>query len=502
MLRNVSKDIEITLDYIKGRFKDCDDLIYRRLEIGQDYGVKLAFLMIDGLVGTKDVADFAIENLVLEGDMDVLGLESYKDSIIDYLTKKGVTSADIKEEEDMEVILNMIMSGDTVLIIDGIDTAIIIASRGWASRSVSEPVTETVIRGPREGFTENLRTNTALVRRRIKDTRFKIKQYSIGVRSKTNVALLYIEDIVDDKLLNEVKKRILNIDIDAILDSSILEHLIEDDYLSIFPQVENTERPDSVAASLYEGRVALIVDNSPFVLLMPATIGTLLQSSEDHYNRWLETSVVRVIRIIAVLLSLLGSGLYISIISYHPGLLPSTLLYYIAASRINVPFPAVIEAGLMELTMEIIRQAGTRISGPIGSTVGIVGGLIIGQAAVEAGIVSNLMIIVVALTTICSFAIPSYELASALRVCKFGFIVLAGVLGLYGVMIGIILIISHLVILNSFGVPFSSPISGLGIEEGDLKDTLVKAPIQRLWLRPGYTHPKDKCRMGRLKRDE
>lgn len=502
MLRNVSKDIEISLGYIKERFRDCEDIIYRRLELGKDYGTKVAFIMIDGLVGTTDVVDFAIENLVQDGDLNILGLESYKDELVAYLTREGLTSADVKEETDIEILLYMIMSGETVLLIDGMETAIILASRGYPSRSVSEPVTEAVIRGPREGFTESLRTNTALVRRRIRDTRFKIKMYSVGRRSKTSVALMYIEDIVDDKLLSEVKKRVLDIDIDAVVDSSILEHLIEDDYLSIFPQVENTERPDSVAASLFEGRVALIVDNSPFALILPATIGTLLQSSEDHYNRWLETSVVRIVRIAALLISALGSGIYISIISFHPGLLPSTLLYYIAASRINVPFPAVIEASIMEFTMEIIRQAGTRISGPIGSTIGIVGGLIIGQAAVEAGIVSNLMIIVVALTTICSFAIPSYELASAFRVCKFAFIFLAGTLGLYGVMIGIIILISHIVILNSFGIPFSSPLSGLGIEEGDLKDTLVKAPLQRLWMRPGFTHPKNKRRMGKVKRDE
>lgn len=206
MLRNVSKEIDITLDYIKGRFKDCDDLIYRRLELGEDYAIKLAFIMIDGLVNTTDVVDFALENLVREGDLNVLGLESYKDKLMDYLTRQGLTSAEVKEEKDIEIILDMIMSGETVLLIDGLETAIILSSRGFPSRSVSEPVTEAVIRGPRDGFTESLRTNTALVRRRIKDTRFKLKMYSVGSRSKTSVVLMYIEDIVNDKLLSEVKK--------------------------------------------------------------------------------------------------------------------------------------------------------------------------------------------------------------------------------------------------------------------------------------------------------
>ncbi len=499
MLKNIVEDIDKNLEYIKERFRDCEDVIYREMEVGRDKKVKIAIIMIDGLTNKVDIQDFAIENLLIEKQPDTVDV--YKETILEYILREGISNAEVKEEHDFEKVLNFLMSGETLLLIDGVDIALIIGSRGWAARSIGEPVTEAVIRGPRDGFTETLRTNTTLIRRRIKDTNLKLRMYKVGRRSQTDVALMYIEDIVNEDLLNEVKKRLKDVDIDAVLDSSILEHLIEDNALSPFPEIENTERPDSAAASLSEGRVVLVVDNSPFVLMIPATLGTLMQSSEDHYNRWLETSVVRIIRLMGVLLSFLGPGLYIAITSYHPGLLPTRLLYYLAASRINVPFPAVVEATIMELTMELIRQAGTRISGPIGSTIGIVGGLIIGQAAVEAGIVSNLMIIVVALTTIASFTIPSYELASALRVLRFAFIALAGVLGLYGIMLGIILVGSHLVILDSFGVPYSAPYSGLGIEEGDLKDTLFKAPVQSLRQRPGFTHPKNKWRMKR-KKDE
>lgn len=493
MLETLDKDLEINLEYIKERFKDCDDVIYRRLEIGKENKIKIAFVLIDGLASKDQISDFAIENLITE--LDLINIEDYKNTFLDFVTKDGISNTEVSEEKEFENMFNLLLSGETILLMNGIDTGIIIGSRGWIMRSINESVTEAIIRGPRDGFTETLKVNTTLVRRRIKDTKFKIKMYKVGRRSQTDVAILYIDDIVDPNLLIEVKKRIKDVDIDAILDSSILEHLIEDNYLSPFPQIENTERPDSVAASLYEGRIALIVDNSPFALVIPATLGTLLNSSEDNYNRWVETSAVRIIRLLAVFLSFLAPALYIAITAYHPGIIPTRLIYYLAASRINVPFPAVVEASLMEITMELIRQSGTRISGPIGSTIGIVGGLIIGQAAVEAGIVSNLLIIVVAITTISTFAIPSYELASALRLAKFGFIVLAGLLGLYGIMIGIILMGSHLVIMTSFGVPITAPYSGLGIEEGDLKDTFVKAPIQRLWLRPGFTNPQNKKRM-------
>ncbi|WFA08515.1 spore germination protein [Tissierella sp. Yu-01] len=501
MLKTVSRDIEQNIDYLKARFKDCDDLIYRRIEVGKDIKRKFAFVSIDGLANKDEVSQFVIERLISESEIDEGELDVFKDELLEFIAKEGISSADIKEEGNFEKLIDLVLSGETLFFIDGTDKAIVVSTRGWALRSINEPQTETVVRGPRDGFTETLRTNTALVRRRIKDTRFKIKMTKVGRRSKTDVAILYIEDIADDNLVKEVKRRLDSVDIDAVVDSSILEFLIEDDYKSPFPQMDNTERPDSVAASLYEGRVALIVDNSPFVLVMPGTLGTLMQSTEDYYSRWIEGLLMRIIRFIAAILTLLSPALYISVTAYHPGLLPTKLVYFVGASRINVPFPAVVEATLMELTMELIRQAGTRISGPIGSTIGIVGGLIIGQAAVEAGIVSNLMIIVVAITTIATFAIPSYEFGTALRICKFGFILLAGVLGLYGVMIGVILLFSHLIILTSFGVPFASPYSGLGIEQGDLKDTLLKAPIQRLWMRPGFTKPKNKKRMKREKKN-
>lgn len=496
----VSSDIEKNIEFLKDKFKDCDDVIFRRIEVGEKYRVKLAFVSIDGLVSKSELSDYTIENLIVNMEHKYEDSDFFKNNFLEFIVNEGISNAEIKEEDDYENLLNRILSGESLMFVDGFEIAIVIGTRGWVLRSINEPQTETVIRGPRDGFTETLRTNTSLVRRRIKDTNLKVKMTKVGRRSQTDVAIMYIEDIVDSKILEEVKKRLNNIDIDAVLDSSILEYLIEDNYLSFFPQIENTERPDSVAASLYEGRVALIVDNSPFALIVPATIGTLLQSSEDHYTRWTEASFIRLMRIVAVFLVILPSALYVAITAYHPGLLPSRLIYYLAASRINVPFPAVIEAMGLELTMEIIREAGTRVSGPIGSTIGIVGGLIIGQAAVEAGIVSNLMIILVAITTIASFAIPSYELTAALRLCKYIFIVLAGILGLYGIMLGIVLLGSHMVVLNSFGVPFASPYAGLGVEQGDLKDTVVKAPVQRLWMRPGFTNPQNKMRMKRGKK--
>jgi len=501
MQKILLKSLEKNEQVLKHMFTDCDDVVFRKIEVGDIFKVKMTFIFIDGLVSKEYIAEHAIYSLFIEEEIKSFSLNGFKTSLIDIISKETLSTVDIKEEYRIENIVDAILSGDTVILIENIDKGLVFDTKGWPARGVSEPQTETVIRGPRDGFTESVKVNMTLVRRRIKDVNLKIKMKKVGRRSKTSVAIMYIDDIVDKSLVQEVNERLNSIDIDAVLDSSILENLIEDNYLSAFPQIENTERPDSVAAALYEGRIAIIVDNSPFVLIVPATIGTLLQSSEDYYTRWQEAQAVRLLRLLAVGLSLLSPALYISIISYHPGLLPTKLTYYLGASRINVPFPAVVETFLMEVTIELIRESGTRISGPIGTTVGIVGGLIIGQAAVEAGIVSPILIIIVAITTISSFAIPSYEMAAGLRVWRFILIFLAAIFGLYGVILGVIILGTHLIKLNSFGVPYTSPYSGLGVGSGELKDTLIKAPIQQLKERPGFTNPRNKIRMRRSWKD-
>lgn len=502
MEKVLSSDIEKNMDYIYKTLKDSDDLIIRYLELGDIVSVKVNLIYIDGLINKEFLSEYAVGFLTEEEDLQLFTSEEDKYEAYDIIKDEVLATSEIQEENQWDEIIRFILSGDTIVLVEKSNKAIVIGTRGAQFRGIDEPQTEAVVRGPREGFTEVGRFNTSLVRRRVRDPNLKVKFKSIGRRSQTDVTVMYIEGIVDDKLLAEVNKRLDNVDIDGILDSSILDHLISDNYLSPFPQAENTERPDKVAASLLEGRVSIIVDNTPFALILPATIGTLYQSAEDHYTKWTEASVVRILRVIGGLLIFLPAPLYIAITAYHPGLLPTKLIYFLSASRINVPFPAVVEIFLMEITMEILRESGTRISGPIGSTIGIVGGLIIGEAAVEAGIVSPLVIILVAMSTIASFTLPSYDFSAALRILKLPFILLASLFGLYGIMIGIILLGTHLVTLNSFGIPYTSPYSGLGIEEGDLKDTLVKAPIQRLWLRPGFTFPKNKRRMRSDKKDD
>ncbi len=487
--------MDLNVGKLKEILKDCDDVVYRDFKVGVKQNFSLCIVYVDGLINKESVSDFVLESL-MEG---ARGLEptpkGIKDNLVELITKGNISITEIKEVSTIEETIDAILSGETALFIDKYDKVIILSSRGWPTRSINESQSETVVRGPRDAFTETLKVNITLIRRRIKDPNLKVKMLKIGRRSKTDVAVMYIEDIANDGILGEVFTRLEKVDVDAIVESAILEEYIQDDYYSPFPQIENTERPDSVAASLCEGRIAIVVDNTPSVLVVPATIGTIMQSSDDYYTRWVVAGITRIIRYIAVAVAVLAPGLYIAITSFHPGLLPTRLAFYVAATRINVPFPAVIEAFLMEITIEFLREAGTRISGPIGTTIGIVGGLIIGQAAVEAGIVSPLMIIIVAITTIASFTLPSYEFAAALRFYRFFIMVLASILGLYGIMLGIILMLTHLADLNSFGIPFSSPFSGLGLSTGDLKDVLARLPMNRMRYRPTFTYPKDKKRI-------
>lgn len=490
----INDSLQKNLKLIKDILKDCDDIVYREFTAGIKQEYSFAIIFVDGLIDKDLVSDNVLRNLMIESRIVEPSHKVIRNKLYDLIIEKNLSATEIKEIDSINEVVENVLAGETVLLIEKYEKAIVVSSRGWPTRSIGEAQSETVIRGPRDSLNETLKISTSLVRRRIRDPKLKVKNMQIGVRSKTDVALLYIEDIADKQLVNEVKNRLESINIDSIIDSSDIEQLIEDSNISPFPQIENTERPDAVAASLYEGRVAILVDNSPFALLIPITIGTILQSSEDYYNRWLLATLVRIVRYIAVFIVLLAPGLYIAITSFHPGILPTQLTLYVAASRINVPFPAFIEAFLMELTIEFLREAGTRLSGPIGATIGIVGGLIIGQAAVDAGIVSTLMIIIVAVTAVASFAIPNYEFGSALRVMRFIIMVFSAILGLYGIMLVLILILTHMVKLKSFGVPFLSPYTNINREKMDFKDALIRVPSYKKKARPEFTSTKNKNR--------
>ncbi|NOU85510.1 spore germination protein [Paenibacillus sp. LMG 31460] len=466
------------------------DIIFRQFSV-RHIKWKAAVVYVDGLVDKVAITEQVVKALMK--DQEVLmqtpaSAEEMKSRITDCV----ISATEVKEVHSLKDCIHDVLSGNVALFMDGMADVLIIGLSGGEGRSIEEPLSEAVVRGPRDGFVENLRSNTAMLRRRIKDPSFTIVNYTIGRRSRTEVSLIYIKGLTNPELVEEVKERVERIDIDGILESGDIEQLIEDNYLSPFPQVQNTERPDRAVSALMEGRVVLMIDGTPFALIVPITFFMMLTSSEDYYERWLPASLIRIMRYGAAFLALFLPALYIALISYNHGLIPTKLVISIAAGREGVPFPSIVEALIMEITLEILREAGLRLPKPIGQAVGIVGGLVIGQAAVQAAIVSPIMVIVVALTAISSFAFPQYGAGIAIRILRFAMMMAAAVLGLYGIILFFILITVHLVKLKSFGVDYLSPLAPIRL--GDWKDFILRMPLKIMKQRPKMNKPQDRTR--------
>ncbi len=462
-------------------YKDCSDVIFRSFMIcGTDNAI---LIYIEGLSNIEEI-DNVLSLLMQSSSKEFSNIKS--------LIEKKVSVSNVKEVKTISQCLQEISNGNPVILVDGKGTGFSLGLAKFEKRSVESPSAERVIRGPRDGFVETIGVNTSLLRRRIKRTELKLHSIEIGGYTKTKVVIAYIEGIADKTLIDEVKSRLNRIDIDGIMDSGMIEEFIEDNPYSPFPQVLATERPDVVTASLLEGRAAILVDGTPFSLVMPTTLYSLLQANEDYYERFIMATAVRWLRYLFLVMSLLLPSLYVAVITFHHEMIPTMLLISMAASREQVPFPALVEALMMEVTFEALREAGLRLPQQIGSAVSIVGALVIGEAAVSAGIVSAPMVIVVSITGIASFTIPRFPLAFALRMLRFPMILLAGTLGLLGIMLGIITIVIHLCTLRSFGVPYLSPMAPMKAQ--DLKDVLIRAPWWKLKTRPHLTGKYNKYR--------
>ncbi|OIK08432.1 spore germination protein [Bacillus sp. MUM 116] len=464
-------------------FGNSDDIIIREIRIGKEGKIKAGIIFTDGLIDSGSAQNFIMESLMIDLRMTNIETEPYNGTkLLSYLKEMVLTVGDIQDINDYTNLLDSLLSGKVILLFDGYTQGFAVEMKGWKQRSVEEPTTETTIRGPREGFTENIRVNTALLRRKINDHNLWIESRKIGKVSKTNVSIMYIKGIADDKIVEEVRKRLDRIKIDSILETGYIEELIEDAKWSPFPTMYHSERPDAIAANLLEGRIAILVDGTPFVLIVPVMFAQFLQSPEDYYNRADITTLLRFLRYIGFFIALLGPSFYIAITTFHQEMLPTQLLITLAAQREGVPFPAFIEALAMEVSFEILREAGLRMPKAIGQAVSIVGTLVIGSAAVEAGFVSAAMVIVVAITAISSFIVSNYELSISIRMLRFPFMALAASFGLFGIIVGLIGMVLHMCSLRSFGVPFMAPF-GPYIHD-DQQDALFRFPRWAMSKRP------------------
>jgi len=470
--QQIFPDLQRNEEELQRIYARCSDIVIRPFIIQGKTAMLLIYL--EGLSDKNAIERQIVAPLMRVGDHPILQLQE--------LVDRTIVVSQVKECHDFQQITEFLAEGSAILLRDSESQGIAFGLNKWEMRGIEEPTAESVIRGSREGFTETIKINIAQIRRILKKPELKIEAMKLGSVTQTSVAVVYLDNLADPELVQEVKNRLERIDIDGMLESGYIEQLIEDSPYSPFPQILSTERPDVVCGNLLEGRVAIIQDGTPFVLVVPVTFFAMLQAAEDYYQRFWIGSITRLLRYFFVLVAMLLPSLYVAIQTFHQEMIPGSLLFSMAASREQVPFPALIEALLMEVTFEALREAGIRLPKQVGAAVSIVGALVIGQAAVQAGLVSEPMVIVVAITGISSFLIPRYVAGIAIRMLRFPFIFLGGSLGLLGVVMGFIALIIHMSSLKSFGVPY---LSTFGAPNWNgFKDVMVRAPLWKMDIRP------------------
>lgn len=481
--KKLKKSLSENIKIIKDLLGNPNDLIIREILISEKGDKKLAVIVIDGLTNALFVHDFILKELMLAIRTTNLDDEIIKNTkFVNIIKNHSLPISDIDDLDDFKKLCEKLLSGDTIILFDGYNQGLVLDTKGWKDRGVSEPSAETVVRGARDSFNETIRTSTMLIRRRIKDINLRIDNQIIGEVTRTNISVVYIEGIANEKIINDVKKRLEAITIDGILESGYLEELLINEPYSLFPIMYTTERPDKVCANLLEGRIAILTDGTPFVLIVPAVFIQFFQSTEDYFQRSIFSSFIRLIRFLSFFLALLTPALYIAITTFHQEMLPTNLIISISGQRESVPFPALIEVLFMELTFEILREAGLRMPRAIGQAISIVGALVLGEAAVNAGIVSTIMIIIVSITAITSLIFPEYNFSNPIRLLRFIFIILSAAFGLYGIALGLMFLTTHLCSLKSFGIPYMYPLAPFNFKA--MKDTFIRAPINTQLRRP------------------
>ena len=477
------------LDTLKITLGESSDIIIKEFKFGFNQYKMGALLCIDGLVDMDLISTSILKPLIYD--------TTYKLSIDDNaclnfesINPEFLSTGEVKKIDQMKTLLNELLSGNSIILVDGCKEALSIGTRKWDKRGVDEPTNENVVRGPRQGFNETLRSNTSLLRRIIKNKDLRFDSLKVGSQTETDIAVVYIKDIVKPELVDEIKKRIKNIDADAILDSSYIEAYIEDSPHSLFATIGNSERPDTVAGKILEGRVAIIVDGSPAVLTAPQVFIEQFQSAEDYYIRPYFATYLRFVRVIAYFLSLTAPAIYVALTTFHQELIPTSLLFTMTAGVSGIPFPALVEALTMVVTFDILREAGIRLPKAVGSAVSIVGALVIGEAAVSAGLIGPFMVIIIAITAIASFVVP--KLFASSTVIRYMLLILAGFLGGFGIIVGVLGTLIYIFSINSFGIPYLYPIIPYSHE--GMKDVFNRSYLSKMTYRPQMIAGRNKKR--------
>ncbi len=472
----LTNEIGANINLIKSIFKNDQTLIVREIENRLNSSTKYCIVYIDGMVNNKLLNEDVIKPL------QEYRMRWKEHDLIDVIAKQVMLSNSVDKTSDMEEMLQAIIYGDTALLIDGYAEVLILNTKGWGSRSISEPDNEKVLRGPREGFNEALMMNLSLLRRKIRTPDLKMEFQTFGTRTKTKACICYLDGVVNKDVLTELKRRLKTFSIDGTLDSNYICEFIKDAPYSPIKTIGSTEKPDIVAAKLLEGRVALFLDGTPVVLTVPFLFIENFQSDEDYYLNYYFASFCRVLRLASFFIASSLPAIYIALVTFHQEMLPTALFMSISMARQGVPFPTALEALFMLVVFEMLRESGARMPGSMGQALSIVGALVIGQAAVTAKIVSAPMIIVVAFTGISGLMIPRIKGANILL--RFGLLFMASAIGLYGYLFGMLGFVIHLFNLNSFGISIMN--SSYANSMQDQKDIFIRAPWWYMKKRPKF----------------
>ena len=478
--KKIFTEIDKNLDFLKYKYNAliCNDVIIREFSLlAQNIEYKAFVMYIDGMVDSPVINEFILSPLMMrnranifddkqkkfvsEEKIDNVTLKNFKKSkeknLVDFIYNSLIPQNSVDKVTDFSDVYSAINMGNCMLFVDSLDTAFNLDVKGFKQRNIDSPSNEVVVRGSQEAFVENIRTNTSMIRRLVNNENLVMETLTVGQITRTQVSIGYIKSLANEDLVAEVRYRINNLSVDYLISSGQLEQLIQDSPESLFPQMVATERPDKVSNFLLEGRVIIIVNGSPYVLVAPGVFVDFITSPEDLNLKYQFSNMQKLIRLLAIFLSLLLPGMYIAITNYHQELIPTELLFTIAAARESVPFPTFVEILLMEISFELIREAGLRVPTPLGSTIGIVGALILGEAAVSASLVSPVLIIIIAITGICSFSIPDFSLNFTFRIYRFIYIILGYVAGFLGISVVLFIQLVIMCKLKSFGSPYINP---------------------------------------------
>lgn len=476
----ISKTLSDNLTLLQEQFRDCADVVMSNLHIVD--GKSACIIYVNDIIDTNLVQRDVLPTLLsLKSDQ----LSKLKDTNIFPTVQNSVAYT-------LETVIDRVLKANTVVMIDGNDFALSFDLKNIETRDVKEPEVERIIKGQHDGFVESITKNIALIRKKVASSKLKVKMITLGKRSKNDIALLYIEDIANPEIVKRVEERINNIEIDSINGAGYIEQLTSDNPYSLFPQYQGTERADKAIANLMEGRIVILVANTPVSLIVPVNFFQFFQTPDDYNISFIYGSFIRLLRFFGASIAILLPALYIALLTYHYQAVPLSLITPLAESRARIPFPPIIEAMIMEISFELLREASIRLPTSLGPTIGIVGGLVIGQTAVQAGIVSNIMVVIVGITAIATFTVPQYDMGLFFRIARFVSMLSAAVFGAVGIVIFMLYVLAHLVTLESYGQPYFQPIAPFKLK--DMKDIFFRLPLKMYDSRPEVAVPGDKTR--------